>query len=154
MDLDPTVPQKHRPPAAIYTYVRAYVVLRGEHLRGRLRQPRKCHRRVFKEVVSLSSSCRCLHIGSRTDPPKPNLPPITYVRTHLRKLQDRFRISMPFRTEPRIVYQPVTYSQFLWWSTRYGKSEEEAEADWLKLPIIVDEAAVEQKREFKVERWV
>ena len=53
-----------------------------------------------------------------------------------------------------MVYKPVTYSQFLWWSTRYGKSAEEAEADWLKLPIIVDEAAVEQKRIFKVKRWV
>ena len=61
---------------------------------------------------------------------------------------------MRFHTEPRIVYQPVTYSQFLWWSTLHGKSEAEAEADWLELPIIVDEAAVEQKREFKVERWV
>ena len=82
------------------------------------------------------------------------MPPITYVRTHLRKLQDRFRIFMRFHVEPRMVYKPVTYSQFLRWSTRYGKSEEEAEADWLELPIIVDEAAVEQKRIFKVKRWV
>ena len=33
-----------------------------------------------------------------------------YVRTHLRNLQDRFRIFMPLRTEPRMVYKPSTYS--------------------------------------------
>ena len=77
-----------------------------------------------------------------------------YVRTHLRKLQDRFRIFMPLRTEPRMVYKPVTYSQFLRWSTLQGKSEAEAEKHWLQLPIIVDEASLEQKRELKVERWV
>ena len=53
-----------------------------------------------------------------------------------------------------MIYKPVTYSQFLGWSTLHGKSEAEAEADWLELPIIVDEAAVEQKRIFKVKRWV
>ena len=61
---------------------------------------------------------------------------------------------MRFHVEPRMIYKPVTYSQFWGWSTLHQKSEAEAEADWLELPIIVDEAAVEQKREFKVLRWV
>ena len=61
---------------------------------------------------------------------------------------------MRFEVAPAIINKHVTYSQFRAWSTRHGKSDDEIEAKWLELPIISAPAAVEQKRIFKVLRWV